>query len=299
MSTAENRLPGDLSHLERLIDTWAKSDPEQALEISPGRMTTQRRLRRLVGITAIAGALDGLRDKKGTPRFGIKGGSAMELRFGFVARTSRDLDAAFRGDLDEALILIAESLDRGWNNFHGVLGVEEEIVRANVKPKPVRVPIKLRYKTKPFMTIALEIAAAEGRSMDDPEILTTAIGLSPIQIDEPGSIALLPMRYQIAQKLHACTEDVGNPPNDRARDIADLMMLREFGVSSEDFPEIKAACQEIFAERDQHPWPPVVTNWPGWDLVWRALRKEEGIAAQLDEAIDEVQNLVAEIDNSK
>ena len=80
MSTAENRLPGDLSHLERLIDTWAKSDPEQGLEISPGRMTTQRRLRRLVGVTAIAGALDGLRDNNGTPRFGIKGGSAMELR---------------------------------------------------------------------------------------------------------------------------------------------------------------------------------------------------------------------------
>ena len=247
----------------------------------------------------VAGALDGLRDNNGTPRFGIKGGSAMELRFGFVARTSKDLDAAFRGELDEALNLIASALDGGWNNFTGVLGDVQEVTRANVEPKPIRVPIKVRYKNQPFVTIPLELAAAEGKSMDEPELLTTVFVLKAVQLVEPGPIALLPTRYQIAQKLHACTEDVGEPPNDRVRDLADLMMLRALAVQPEDLPDIRLACHEIFAGRLQHLWPPEVRNWPGWDLIWNGLCEQEGIDIDLEDAVEAVRLLVSEIDESR
>jgi hypothetical protein len=31
----------------------------------------------------------------------------------------------------------------------------------------------------------------------------------------------------VAQKLHACTEEMGGPPNQRGRDVADLVLIEE------------------------------------------------------------------------
>ncbi len=237
--------PGDVAHLKRLIEAWAPSNPESFTEPSQARRSTQGRLRRLIGVTVIAGALDGLRSDDGLPRFGIKGGSAMEIRFGFSARASRDLDAAFRGDLADALELIEEALEGGWNGFTGVLGSPEEITRAKVTPAPLRVSIKLRYRAKPFITIPLELSTAEGQSMDAPEMLASAVAPKPVQLAGPERIALLPARYQVAQKLHACTEDTGEPPNDRVRDLADLMMLRALAVPPSDLAQVRSACIDI------------------------------------------------------
>ncbi len=217
------RPPGDVAHLNWLIEAWAQSNPEQVAEMSPARESTQGRLQRFIGVTVIAGALDDLHSDDGLARFGIKGGSAMEIRFGFSARASRDLGAAFRGDLADALRLIEQALDREWNGFTGALGSPEAITSAKVTPAPVRVSVKLRYRTKPFITIPLELSRAEGQSMDAPEMRSATVALEPVQLAGPEQIARLPMRYQVAQKLHACTEDIGQPPNDRVRGI--WMML--------------------------------------------------------------------------
>ena len=132
------RPPGDKNHLERLLDAWAKSnDVDQP--------ATAGRLRRLVGVTVVAATLDGLRDDDGIERIGFKGGSALELRFGFRARASKDLDGAYRGEIDEGLQLIRDALDRGWNQFTGTLTDPELITRAGIDPPPTRTQIKLLY----------------------------------------------------------------------------------------------------------------------------------------------------------
>jgi hypothetical protein len=82
---SEQRRPGDLSHLERLIDRWSKTDSEDRAPAG--------RLRRLVGVSALAAILDGL-EVDGTPRLAFKGGAALEVRFGPRARASRDPQGA-------------------------------------------------------------------------------------------------------------------------------------------------------------------------------------------------------------
>jgi predicted nucleotidyltransferase component of viral defense system len=59
------------------------------------------RLQRSVGVLVIAGALDGLRDDSGREMIAFKGGSALEIRFGLRARASKDLDGAYRGELQK------------------------------------------------------------------------------------------------------------------------------------------------------------------------------------------------------
>lgn len=269
------RPPGDKSHLERLLTNWSES-----AGITAGR------LRRVVGIAVIANMLDGFPDEDGRPRIVFKGGAAIEMRYGLRARSTKDLDAAYRGDLDEAVSLIGEAVTAGWSGFTGRLTEVEIIQKLNTQLHQVRLKIKLAYRGKDFVTIPFEMSTAEATSLEDPEIFSVAISLEPVQLDGLVSVALLPLRYQIAQKLHACTELPSDDyPNDRARDLPDLLLIEELGIAENDLPSIRAACVEIFGARGIHHWPPRVQALPGWDVIWGNLAENESLSISLNEAI--------------
>ena len=82
---AADRRPGNLAHLERLINAWSRDDTDG--------QATAGRLRRLVAISVLATILDGL-EKGGVPHLAFKGGASMEIRFGVTARASRDVEQA-------------------------------------------------------------------------------------------------------------------------------------------------------------------------------------------------------------
>lgn len=282
--------PGDLSHLNRLLQTWSDDAAES------GEPAATARLRRLVGVTVIVAMLDGLRDEHDVERIGFKGGAALELRFGLRARTSKDLDAAYRGELEEGIDLIRDRFAQGWSGFTASVTEPERITRPGIQPPPLRTEIKLRYRNKPFVTIPFELAAAEGRSMEAPERLPAAVQLAPVHLDDPETIPFLPIRYQIAQKLHACTEDVGDPPNQRVRDLHDILLIQDLAVEASSHPAIREACVEIFEGRGRHPWPPAITVWPGWDTLWADLAARENIDMTLAETVAAVTEFVATID---
>ncbi len=132
--------------------------------------------------------------------------------------------------------------------------------------------------------------------MSEPERLPSAVQLEPVQLEGPETIPFLPIRYQIAQKLHACTEDVGEPVNQRVRDLHDLLLIEELAVEADDYPAIRDACVEIFEGRRKHPWPPATTAWPGWDQLWTNLVSDEGLTMTLQEAVTSVGAFVAAVD---
>jgi len=218
------RPPGDRSHLERLLTTWSESTG-----------ATAGRLRRIVGVAVISKMLDGLPDEEGRQRIVFKGGAALEMRFGLRARSTKDLDASYRGDLEEAVMLIGKAVTAGWSGFTGRATEVELIERARVQPPPARFNIKLAYRGKDLVTIPFEISSAEATSLQEPEVSSVAISLEPVHLMGPVTAVLLPLRYQIAQKLHACTEQPSDDhPNDRPRDLADLMLIEELGVEEDD-----------------------------------------------------------------
>jgi predicted nucleotidyltransferase component of viral defense system len=92
--------------------------------------------------------LDGLPDETGEERIGFKGGAALELRFGFRSRASRDLDGAYRGEVTEAIQLIDQAVRRGWHGFTGSATEGEPILNAGLSLPPIRFRVKLLYKQK-------------------------------------------------------------------------------------------------------------------------------------------------------
>jgi hypothetical protein len=291
VSTPPKGLPGDRGHLARLLDIWARDTEEPV---------TSGRLRRLVGVTAIIQMLDGLKDEEGRERIAFKGGAALELRFGFRARASNDLDGAYRGEVSEAIDLVDEGVHRGWSGFTGRTTEGEPIMGTGLVVPPVRFRVKLLYKGKDFVTVPMELSPVEGRSLDEVEVLPAAVSLEPVQLTGADAIPFLPVRYQVAQKLHACTEDLGEErPNQRARDLADILLIDELALDDDQMSGLRDVCVEIFELRDKHPWPPTVVAWPGWGQIWGRLMETERLDYSIAEAVVRVQGLVDRIDSTR
>lgn len=266
---------------------WAEESEDQSTA----------RIRNLLGVTVIAQMLDGMRDEQDKHLFVFKGGAGLQLRYGAQARATKDLDAAYREDMDLMVSHVTAAVQQGWSGFTGAVTNIEPIVRPNISPPPIRMKIKLKYKGRPFMTMPFEVSAGEASSVDEPELVPTAVSLAPVRLETPGELPFLPLRFQIAQKLHACSEpSTDGFENDRARDLADLDLIEQLSVGPDNLPAIRDACIEIFNTRQKHSWPPVISAGPGWDRIWMDLAAKNGLKMTLGEAIAAANSFVARID---
>lgn len=281
----EIRRPGNLAHLERLIDAWSRNDPSV--------QATTGRLRRLVGISVLATMLDGL-DQGDGARLAFKGGASMELRFGVEARATRDVDALVKVGLGDAFAEIADRLAAGWVGFTGKLGDRTEITRAGIVPLPQRCKIKLAYLGKPFATLDFELGRAEANSFELLETIENVVELERVHLGPRTDVVVLSVHYQIAQKLHACTEVPENGTNQRVHDLYDVMLLA--GLAEEaGLGRTRAACEDTFRHRNKHAWPPALPAWNDWRQLWDALDVPDSVRYSYEDARGRIERLIVDI----
>lgn len=260
MMTRPPRPPGNLSHLQRLANTAADA---QSVPL--------KRYQRWINVQILSAALERVRDEDDEPLFVLKGGAAMELRLGLTARASADYDASFRAHASGMLDRIDEALRDDWNGF--TLQRSEAVRVATTHTQ--RMDVKLAYKGRSWGTIQLEVGPSEGVSGQEIDRVP-ARPLDAVQLDAPDKVACVSIRYQIAQKVHACTEVFADGrSNERFRDLIDIELLREL-VSADDLPAIRDACVEVFALRRKHRWPPTLTISDTWPDGFRAMAHEVG-----------------------
>jgi hypothetical protein len=258
---ADVKRPSNKSHLERLIDAWSKED--ERAESVPGR------LRRLVAVSALVEILDGLPQADG-PRLAIKGGAALELRFGVTARGSRDVDAVTNVSFEDAFAEITDRLKTGWQGFTGTITDRTEITRAGIDPPPQRTRVKLFYDGKPFATIPFELGLAEASSFAHLEEVRNAVDLTKVQLPEGDDVVVLGVEYQIAQKLHACTEVFAEGDNKRVHDLYDILLLAPL-LTDDRLYSARLAAEEVFTNRAKQPWPPALPSPDDWPATWAAI----------------------------
>lgn len=239
----------------------------------------------------VAGILDHARDENLDPLFVLKGGAAMELRLGLRARATKDFDATFR----HAVLNMVDYLDAALRRGHGDFTATRTEVQPIAETGAQRADIKLAYRGRSWATVQLEIAAAEGHAGREIDRLPGK-PLDALGLDTPTEVPCVSVRYQIAQKLHACTEPPANGrTNDRFRDLIDILLLEEL-VEDNDWMGLRTACQEIFLLRNMHPWPPVVTVFDGWRDTYPALAAEVAFPiSDVNDAAERVQQLISRI----
>jgi hypothetical protein len=188
-----------------------------------------------------------------------------------------------------------DALEAGHADFTASRTTAQEIAET----RAIRVGVKLAYRGRPWATVPLEISSAEGRSAAEFERVP-ARPVDLLGIGVPADIPCVSLRYQIAQKLHACTQvfDDG-PANSRFRDVIDLLLLREL-LAADDLLSVRAACVETFELRATHLWPSAVAIGAGWAPAYAQLAAAVGFhVADVEDAAERVRSFVAEIDRAR
>ncbi len=232
------------------------------------------------------------------PDGAVKGGSALKLRFGSKAtRFSKDLDTARKLDIEEYIDALRDALDSGWNGFTGAL-----IELPPTKPKGVPgeyvmrpFEVKLSYNGKPWITVPLEVGHNEIGDAEDPDLAISADIVNVFELlgfPPPDPIPLMQLSHQIAQKLHAVTED----NSERVHDLIDLQIIVNNG--SVDWSATKRVCVRLFAYRGMQNWPPVVKANAGWIEAYEIQAKNLDVISTVNEAIDWANELIRNIDKA-
>lgn len=236
---------------------------------------------------------------EGKPVFELKGGAAIELRLGRPvppggdtsdqpgrARATRDLDAVFRGEIERLEDAVRDALTEPTEHFS--FRVEADGPGTSFMR---RFRIRVLYRERrfgrvierSFSNVKLEVSVYEGQERE-PE-LVPAFSLQPFGFTGPTELPCLPLTKQLAQKLHAATE----PPeegktNERFRDLLDIALLSAIVPPS---PELREVCEETFAVRGGHAWPPEVTVYEQWREPLEARAVEMDLAQKTADAIAE------------
>jgi hypothetical protein len=257
-----------------------------------------QRVMHLVRVGVVCAMLDDVRhNDDGAHLFIVKGGTAMQLRLGVQARATTDLDVVFRGRVGEWLDRFdAAFTDRAWNGFTVARKSEPvQIDIAGVGYRPWRAPLQIRYEGRDFGSLAFEVAidatAAAHYELIEPE----GIELGVFAIDPPRFVPCLDIPYQIAQKVHACTEPVPGG-NERVRNIVDIWLL-EMLLGPTHLDAVRAAAIETFRRRQRHAWPPAVVAGTSWARDYETLVAGYPDAPPtIDDAIEYLSGFIARID---
>jgi Nucleotidyl transferase AbiEii toxin, Type IV TA system len=250
-----------------------------------------RRVRHRVSAMSFLGALDRVREEDSPARFLIKGGIACELRFQDQARATRDLDALFQGSLDELLADLDAAFAVPYSGFSFSYAPPEAIRETGAH----RFDVKLTYEGRSWATLRVEVSPPEGH-IHEPESVP-ALSVSEFGLTGPTEVVCLSLRYQIAQKIHACTQRFPDRENERVHDLIDLQLMEEL---IEDYSRVKTACIEIFDLRGTHSWPPTLTIEPTWPDTYLGLVTELDFPTKdMTDAIARVQELIDKTESTE
>lgn len=257
-----------------------------------------------VAIAAVQRAIDA----DGRQLFLLKGGTLLQHRLNATARTTKDVDGLVRGDLDAFFLALEDALAEPWGPLALRRGEVEVVTVPARRIKPRRFDIVLELRGVTWRRIQFEVSPDEAGVGREFEVIEPP-PLSGFGLPDPDTLVGIVMRFQIAQKLHAVS-DPHDPPvhvNDRARDVVDLLLLRDL-VADTDSPtlaQIRGAGTAVFDARASearhvgHPgraWPPTVTAHPHWAGDYQRAAASAGITMSLDDAVAEVNDWIARLD---
>jgi hypothetical protein len=238
---------------------------------------------------ALIGALDRVRSGDG-PLFLVKGGVSIELRLGLRARATKDVDLVFRGNADEMVDALEVAFEQPYAGFAIRRKGAVEYIRDTGSR---RLEIQLSFAGRDWQTLQLEVAKPEA---DEIELVPVEVGIAQFGLDGPERVACLSLRFQVAQKLHAVTEQPPDRTNLRFWDLIDLMLLE--ALLEHDLTPVRDAAISIFTERGTHAWPPELIVPDAWREPYAAsaAEVEAGLPRDVDEAAARVRRLIAAID---
>lgn len=290
----------------RVLNTWiAQAEGQLGDEAKGGRIGW------LIASSVAIAAVQRAVDERGGQLFLLKGGTLLQHRLNATARTTKDVDGLIRGEMDAFFEVLESVLDEPWGPLTLRRG-EVEVIDVPTKIiKPRRFDIILDMRGMTWRRIQFEVSPDEAGIGDEREAIEP-VPLAGFGLPNPDVLVGITMRFQIAQKLHAVT-DPHEPPdliNDRARDVVDLLLLRDLiaTTGSPALVEVREAGIALFEARaaeatelgrPPRAWPPTIAAYGHWVSDYLRAAASGGIELPLDAAVAEVNAWVTAIANSR
>lgn len=214
-------------------------------------------------------------------RWALKGGLALETRFGERARVSVDLDMdhvngaeAARADLQHAAV------EEIGDHFGFAITGTEELREAGVG-LAVRYKLESSLAGRAFEPLQVDVTIAAPEPWDAQPArrpgLLAELGLDPIEV------LLVPLERQLAEKLHAYTRVYKGGGTTRVRDLVDLLLIRQH--ESLDVRVMRDAIRRVFDRRATHVVPTQLPSpAPGLAVAYRREAERLGITRELENA---------------
>jgi len=202
----------------------------------------------------------------------LKGGYALQLRFGDRSRTTRDLD-----------LLQQEPGDDRWERLRGAVDVdpadwfEFQIARpvsapVEDQPRGQRFTVQSRLDGRRFEDFHVDIGTGDP-VVEPPELLETP-GLLGFAGIEPVRVRAYPLSQQLAEKLHAYTRPFPRgQQSSRVRDLTDILLIAS--EARLDGANLREAIKQTFEARSTHTSPLELPAPPAsWSVPFRRLNGE-------------------------
>jgi hypothetical protein len=220
--------------------------------------------------------------------YAVKGGAAIELRFGVKARATKDIDIDLPAPLERLPEMFSNALAVGCGDFSFTLkpGIRK------IRDDAVHVLVGMSYAGVPWATVDVDLAPAI------PGDVLENVALSAEDfVQLAGTARSIRLERLIAQKIHAATrpEDEGYK-YDYARHVVDVLFLTQAGMV--DAAELRAACEALFEERGLrggHAWPPAGLLPERWIREYDATLQGYGLEMRAENVPKAFLQLIADL----
>ncbi len=222
-------------------------------------------------------------------RWVLKGGLALDYRFGDRARSTRDVDLAMAGgeaSVTKDLLAAQEAEIGDYFRFAIERTEQPDEIDAGLA---VRYHVRVELAGRNFDDFALDIGSDQPTEADDvqgPTLLAFA-GLPPVVAP------VIPLELQVAEKLHAYSRAYGNSglPSTRVKDLVDMNLIADHAKL--DARRLGHALEDTFSQRGTHDLPERLhAPPPSWKVPYAKLAKEVGLSGALEDGFRRVSELL-------
>ncbi len=200
----------------------------------------------------------------------LKGGFALELRLGSVARSTKDADFDWRLAEEDAieLLLDAAALDLG-DRFTFALerAYEETDLPGGGQRWRVTATLAGRIFERAVIDVAFAVAPIHAPDEISTSNLLEFADIHGIEVPTLG------IEQHLAEKLHAYTREYAGRRSTRVKDLVDIVVIANTSVI--DAAKLADAITMIFGRRAAHAVPAALPQPPTeWETPWRRLARD-------------------------
>jgi predicted nucleotidyltransferase component of viral defense system len=179
-----------------------------------------------------------------------KGAAVLEVRLSNRARMTRDLDVAFTepapngNSIREALgHVLRQDPDTDFFEFR-LTGLRQMALDRAIEPV-WRASVDCRLDGRTFDRVSVDIAVANP-AYQSAEVIRLPGSLAFAGI-ETANVRVIDRRQHFAEKLHAYCRTYGDRPSTRVKDLADVVLLIDDGLTPTS--ELRDAVEAVFRRR--------------------------------------------------